>query len=804
MEYGYDPALVLLSIAVSMFASFTALSLADRVRSSSGAARWSWLAGAAIAMGGGAIWSMHFIAMLAFHLEALPIHYDVGLTLLSMLLGIAFTAGGMAMVAVRGSRPVPLLVAGVAMGLGVTTMHYTGMAGMRMSAAIRYDTLLFTLSVVIAIVASTAALWLAFNLKSLRMRLASAVVMAGAVCGMHYTGMAAASYTLIADELMIHAGHNAEGGISPVLLAIGIGVATFVVLFLALASAIVDQRFTDLARQEAERLAEANARLRGEMKEREAAQDALERAHAELERKVEERTRELQAAKDAAEQASKAKSLFVANMSHELRTPLNAIIGYSEMLLEDAELDGRDDQVADLRKIRTAGKHLLALINDVLDLSKIEAGSMQLNRERLELEPFVREVVETCRPLADKNRNKLILSVSDSVPGLIADATKLRQSLLNLVSNACKFTEDGTVTLTVERDGHWVRLAVRDTGIGIAPENLDKLFNNFSQADSKTSSKYGGTGLGLALSQKLCSLMGGHITVESAPGAGSCFTIHMPVAEARALPMHTLGGAGPSGADAPPVVLVIDSDPAARDLLHRILTKDGFVPLFAGAAAEGLRLGRTARPQVIILDVSMPSQDGWEILRQIKSDPQLKDCPVVILTIVDDRRTGFALGAADYLLKPIDRGVLLATLDRFRHQQPSGHVLVVDDDPSVCEHVARTLQKDGWRVETAADGAEALRKIEAELPRLILLDLMLPVIDGFEFMERLRGSPAWAELPVIVLTGKDVTGEDRRRLAGVATILTKDACEPADLLSELHKLTGRRTMRTIGREAVDA
>ena len=298
--------------------------------------------------------------------------------------------------------------------------------------------------------------------------------------------------------------------------------------------------------------------------------------------------------------------------------------------------------------------------------------------------------------------------------------------------------------------------------------------------------------------------MGGHITVESAPEAGSCFTIHMPVADAPATRAQTLASVDPSGADAPPVVLVIDSDPAARDLLHRILTKDGFVPLFADAATEGLRLGKTVRPQVIILDVSMPSQDGWEILRQIKSDPQLKDCPVVILTIVDDRRTGFALGAADYLLKPIDRGVLLATLDRFRHQQPGGHVLVVDDDPSVCEHVARTLQKDGWRVETAADGAEALRKVEAERPQLILLDLMLPVIDGFEFMERLRGSPAWAELPVIVLTGKDVTGEDRRRLAGVATILTKQDYEPADLLSVLRKLTGHKSIPTVSREAADA
>jgi PAS domain S-box-containing protein len=366
----------------------------------------------------------------------------------------------------------------------------------------------------------------------------------------------------------------------------------------------------------------------------------------------------LLAARRDAETANEAKSRFLAGMSHELRTPLNAILGYSEMLQEDARDAGQDGAVADLEKIRSAGRHLLTLINDVLDLSKIEAGKMELFLETFEVRPLVEGVASTVAPLVEQHGNRLVLDVAPDVGRMRSDMTRVRQVLLNLLSNAGKFTEHGTITLAARRNGTELELAVSDTGIGMTEEQLGRLFQAFAQAEASTSARYGGTGLGLALSRMFCEMMGGTLTVSSEPGKGSTFTVRLPVEIPDAAPVEPGQTAGKG-----PAVLVIDDDQQARDLLVRMLAKAGFHAISASDGATGLDLARSERPAVITLDVMMPGMDGWEVLSALKADAATVDIPVIMVSVLDERQLGFALGAADYLKKPIDRQALLKALD---------------------------------------------------------------------------------------------------------------------------------------------
>jgi len=499
---------------------------------------------------------------------------------------------------------------------------------------------------------------------------------------------------------------------------------------------------------------------------------------------------ELTRARSAAEEANSAKSQFLANMSHELRTPLNAIIGYSEMLAEEVADIGHEELAPDLEKIRTAGRHLLALINDILDLSKIEAGKTELFIEEFDVAAMIDDVTTTIRPLVAKNANRLDVRVG-AVGSMRADLTKVRQMLLNLLSNACKFTQHGTISIEAERvpsagGAEDVVFRVRDSGIGMTPAQMDKLFEAFSQAESSTSKKYGGTGLGLAISRKFARMMGGDITVASEAQHGSVFTTRIPAAvrEPEAVESRpATAGTGHAG-----TVLVIDDNAEARELIRRVLVGEGFRVIEAADGVAGLDLARRDPPDAITLDVLMPHVDGWSVLAELKADAALCDVPVIMVTMLDDQRLGFALGATEYLTKPLDRERLRALMARYR-RDGAHDVLVIEDDADTRQLLRRQLEGEGWRVEEAENGRAGLEAVGRKEPSLILLDLMMPVMDGCQFAAELRRHEAWRRIPVVVITAKELTAAERKALNGdVQGVLQKGALHGEELLRSLREL----------------
>ncbi len=522
-------------------------------------------------------------------------------------------------------------------------------------------------------------------------------------------------------------------------------------------------------------------------------------------RDIRQAREEAESARHQAEAASRTKSAFLANMSHELRTPLNAIIGYSEILREDAQDRGDNASEADLVKIETAGKHLLGLINDILDLSKIEAGRMDLHLEEVDLNRLLAEVRVLVTPLIDKNGNRFEIDAPADIGAMRVDLVKLKQSLINLLSNAAKFTKGGLVKLSVGRQvsdqGRTIfTFAVSDSGIGMSDEQIGRLFQAFTQADASTTRNYGGTGLGLTITKHFCTMLGGDVTVTSEPGKGSTFTITLPDGGIEAVAPRIEAGATVAGDLSGRSVLIVDDDPTVHDVLRATIAKEGYRLLHAYDGAQALELARTERPDVITLDVMMPKLDGWSVLGKLKSDPALASIPVIMLTIVDERTMGYSLGASEYMTKPVDRNRLIELLRRFASSGREAVVLVVDDSADVRAVVRATVEKAGLKTVEAENGQVALDWLKSNpKPALVLLDLMMPVMDGFTFLDQVKDVPALAQMPIVVLTAKDLT-EAERRVVNERTllILTKGAQPLSSLGSALAAIARQPAEKVAG------
>jgi signal transduction histidine kinase/DNA-binding response OmpR family regulator len=521
----------------------------------------------------------------------------------------------------------------------------------------------------------------------------------------------------------------------------------------------------------------------------------LSGAYQTLEEKVTSRTSELQAANQELARANKLKSEFLANVSHELRTPLSAIIGFSQILLDGIDGPINDDQQQDIEQVNKSGQSLLALINQILDLSKIEAGKMELSIERVELPALVTSVLESISPLAQEKGLRIDTRFAPGLPAVEVDPARLKQILINLLSNAVKFTDRGHIEVIAQASGRMVRIAVKDTGIGISAEAQKLIFDEFVQGDGSSTRRHGGTGLGLSIVRRLVEMHGGAITVISEPGMGSTFTFTVPAfaaaAESKA-PAPRASARRPNQGLPGGSILVVDDDPSVRHLIARHLEQEGWKTVQASNGTDALQLARESRPILITLDIMMPDASGWWVLEKLREDPRTAGVPVLVVTIVEDQRLVFALGASDYLGKPYQREALITKLHRLLPQLDGKRVLIVDDDAEARILLSRILTDEHAEVVLATSGDEAMSTIAQAVPDLVLLDLMMPGMSGFEVAARLRARPETAAIPVMIVSAKELTAEDAMTLGdNVQRFVAKGMIDPTGLTNAVRQLLGQ-------------
>ena len=501
--------------------------------------------------------------------------------------------------------------------------------------------------------------------------------------------------------------------------------------------------------------------------------------------RLEAQNQALEVANEQIQEANRLKSEFLANMSHELRTPMNAIVGFSKIVYRKAKDQLPERQVDNLEKVLQSSEILMGLINDILDLSKIEAGHLEIMPERFEIGALIDGCVNTVTPMI-KGDVEVLTEGTENSGEMYSDAARIRQILINLLSNAAKFTEEGSITVALQRlDEDRIELAVHDTGIGIPPHALDHIFEQFRQVDGSTTRKYGGTGLGLSISAHLAHMLGGDIQVDSQEGKGSTFTLTLPLqfaSEPEAPQAQDVTALIPEGGKR--LILSIDDDPNVLSLIAQEIEEEGYEVIGATRAIEGIEKAKAMGPHAITLDIMMPGVDGWEAIGRLKSDPKTRDIPLIVVSIIDNQELGYRLGADEYLIKPVDKESLLRVLQRYEGR---GHeVLIADDDPVVVDLVRQLLEDDSWTVRSAANGKEALEAIAVKQPDVLLLDLMMPVMDGFETLQQLRANDETQDLPVIVITAKDLSPDEQRDLLHNTTkVIEKDGLDRERILSEL-------------------
>ena len=495
----------------------------------------------------------------------------------------------------------------------------------------------------------------------------------------------------------------------------------------------------------------------------------------EAERQAVERMRE----------ADRLKTQFLANMSHELRTPLNSIIGFSRVMLRGIDGPVSDMQQTDLTSIYNSGQHLLGLINNILDFSKIEAGKMELSIEPVNLIDIAKTVMSTAIALVKDKPIKLEQEVPQDLPIVMADQTRVRQIILNIVSNAAKFTDKGFIRLRMVPTPQEVLISVTDTGIGIPPDKLDHIFEEFTQVDASTTRRYGGTGLGLAITRSFVELHKGRIWVESEVGVGSTFNFTLPREQVEPESAVALPTDLEARGDGKKLILCVDDDPGVITLYKRYLEKQGYVVIGVTDSTKAVEEAKRLLPYAITLDVLMPNRDGWQTLSDLKKTPEISSTPILVCSIILDKTKGFSLGAADYLVKPITEDELLRALERVKRKRDIHKILIVDDEPSALQLLRRILESQpGYQVLEATSGGLALSIVQSDKPELIILDLMMPEIDGFAVLETIKSNAATRDIPVIIVTAKEITAEDRERLDGHMIALFNKGMFTADELLE--------------------